>query len=145
MTTINDLPPELLYRILHLAAEGEGYRRQVILQDTSAVARSWRSSSQELLLTEVSLSAVHPAKTVGFAARLKDFRLREVRRLTVDRFTKDDMQVATEGIRSLGCLRIEGDHAPFPAGCLSVKLLSGTLLVKPSSSSALTFPPPHRS
>jgi hypothetical protein len=126
MTTFSDLPPEIIHHILELAAGFDsGYWRKTLLQPTSAVSRAWRHPSQELLLSDVTLSAVFPQRTVGFAARLQDFALVEMKRLTLDRFFAEDVELATRGISRLGSLRIEGDHAPFPASALSPRILGG--------------------
>ncbi|ORY78853.1 hypothetical protein BCR35DRAFT_99212 [Leucosporidium creatinivorum] len=143
MTTIHDLPPEILYRILELAAGFEsGYWRKLLLQPTSAVARAWRHPSQELLLSDVTLSAIYPHRTIGFAARLQDYTLVEMRRLTLDRFFAEDVELATKGIGRLGSLRIEGDHAPFPALALSPRILGGLRSLELWQEIAGVFQPP---
>lgn len=137
MTTFSDLPPEIVYRILELAAGlDSGYWRKLLLQPTSAVSRAWRHPSQELLLSDVILSAVFPQRTIGFAARLQDFTLVEMKRLTLDRFFAEDVELATRGIGRLGSLRIEGDHAPFPASALSPRILGGEESIRRARRSA---------
>lgn len=127
MAVFQDLPPELLHRILELAVHHtSGYWRKLILQRTSVVASAWRQASQELLLQDVTLSAVYPARTLGYTSRLRDCPLAELERLTIDRFTAADVELATRHMPRLRSLVIVGDHAPFPASSLSPRLLQGT-------------------
>ena len=126
MAVTQDLPPELLYRILELAVHhSTGYWRKYILQPTSLVARAWSQPAQELLLQDVTLSAVYPARTLGFITRLRDCALVELQRLTIDRFTSADVELAFAHMPRLQSLVIVGDHAPFPAASLSPHLLQG--------------------
>nr|CRX79247.1 hypothetical protein [Leucosporidium scottii] len=60
MTVIQDLPPEVLYRILELVEESRDVSMATSLANSSLVARAWREPAQEVLLENVNPTYLRP-------------------------------------------------------------------------------------
>ena len=121
MAVIQDLPPELLFRVLALAGENNNWRvfgeRARLLKTTSLVARDWTAPSQALLRR--NLIAYDLGAVVEHVGHMGPGSLEGVQQLTTSDWgidSPDEVRTLLSSLTSLRSLTIIGrvlDSAVF--------------------------------
>ncbi|ORY78838.1 hypothetical protein BCR35DRAFT_352803 [Leucosporidium creatinivorum] len=124
MAVIQDLPPELLRRVLELLSNSYYPRPARNLPNTSLVARAWTRPSQDLLISAVVFNR---SDTPRYTKRLRSVSTRTLDRADLDyNSAQKVLELLTEAkatVRSLNIVGAKGQDLDL--GIMSFKMLAG--------------------